>query len=182
MSQVKKTDQKGKLDQKEKGSFLGLAAAVIIGVVGIQRYNTFKNFVDSVLFEVKILKFDANDLTIFMSPVSSLNVPYSIRKIEFVFDNKLWQAKNCHLHKMIVANSQIPIPFQFVKPITTEDPNVMIITYNFWGFTIKRAYQPRIETLQRNFSPRVQAANLNDRQVKISKCGCDKKSNAWPEQ
>ncbi|CAL2104483.1 protein of unknown function [Tenacibaculum sp. 190130A14a] len=182
MSEVKKVGQKGNLKEKETGNYLGFAAALVIGIVGFQRYNRFKNFIDSVLFEVEILKFDSNDLSIFISPVSSLNVPYSIRSIEFVFDNKLWQAKYCDLHKMIVANSQIPMSFQFVKPISTEDPNVMIITYNFFGFKLERAYQPRIATLQRNFTPRVQAANLQDKQVSISKCGCTKKSNTWQEQ
>ena len=171
------TKQLPKKKEEQKGSFpTGLMVTLIIAGIGATRYNRFLNFIASVRFRIVVVQKDQQAITTFISPLSGLNIPYKIENIELFLDNHIWKVQGCELHKKIVASSHIPIS---IKAFRTNEANadqpIMAVTYSFFGFSVKRGYQPEI--LRNENQQRTTAFQQQETRPNVQKKPCSCKNN-----
>ncbi|MDB0600666.1 hypothetical protein PL373_05805 [Tenacibaculum maritimum] len=133
-------------EDKESKFLQRMISSAIITIIGYQYYDKFKKFIDSIRFKVEIVNTNNEQLSTYISSLAALGIPYRIKNIELIANNRVWKVQNCDIQNRIVANSQIPISFSAISNNLKEKPTnqIMAVTYSFCGFSFKRAYEPII--------------------------------------
>ena len=141
--------------------------AVIIALIGYQRYIRFINFIDKLQLELNVISVNSDVATLTLSALNVFNVPYKIMKINFLIHNTsiLAFTSSCIVNKKIVKNSTIPIHVSIVENgLTKEDlqNSEIEMHYVLLGFSFKRKYNPKTKIL----------IDINQQPTNNCGCGC----------
>lgn len=139
---------------------------IIIALIGYNRYIKFIDFINRLKLELHVVSVNDDIATITLSVLNVLNIPYKIKRINFLLNNTQLVAfiDSCVIHKKIVKKSHIPIHTSLNKiGVTKEDLQNSELEFHFLllGFRFKRKYKPT-NKLQVD----------NNLQNNTSSCGC----------
>ena len=129
-----------------------IVVSAVIALIGYQRYMKFINFIDKLQLELTVISVNSDVATLTLSALNVFNVPYKVKKINFIIHNTRIIAftTSCIVNKKIVKNSSIPIHVSIVENgLTKEDlQNAEVeIHYALLGFSFKRKYNPKTKIL-----------------------------------
>jgi len=142
-----------------------IVVSVVIAVIGYQRYMKFINFIDKLKLELNVINVNSDFATLTLSALNVFNVPYKIKKINFLINNTQIVAftNSCVVNKKIVKNSNIPIQVSLVNQgISIEDIQNSEIEFQYvlLGFMFKRKYNPNTKIV------------IDNNQQSQTSCGC----------
>lgn len=157
---------------QESNSYGGLfLLGSVLAVKTIFKRKKFVEFIDTIKFNLRIKKFESSKAILNLMPLTALNIPYKIKRIDLLFEKVKLAATNssCDLNFRIVSNSNIDIVFNVISPDVTQnmlENSEIAITYSFLGFSFQRLYKP-LKVLTNNNSTTVVDGPTN--------CGCYKR-------
>ncbi len=162
-----KTPSTSKKEVDNTGNYVFVSA--ILGAAFYFKRKRFIDFINSIKFSMVVKSVENNRAVVNIMPLQSLDMPYSIKSIDLIHNEKMLAATNssCDLRSRIVSLSRINIVFNTLeKDVTKEilEECQIAITYKFFGFSCRRLYTPL------NFLNN--EATIVD--VPVSSCGCSK--------